>query len=198
MSETNQRIEHFRKMAADDPENELAHFSLGRACLEAGLDDGAIASFQRVLALKPEMSMAYKLLGEALLKRGSRDLAVEQLGRGIQVAHARGDMMPRNDMIRMLEELGAPVPQLGEVQQQEVGEGQVLCVRCRQVNPKLPRPPFRNELGQSIHQQVCQPCWREWIGMGTKVINELRLPLSDPAAQKVYDQHMKEFLNLPA
>ena len=32
--------------------------------------------------------------------------------------------------------------------------------------------------------------------MGTKVINELRLPLSDPQAQKVWDQHIREFLNL--
>jgi Fe-S cluster biosynthesis and repair protein YggX len=32
--------------------------------------------------------------------------------------------------------------------------------------------------------------------MGTKVINELRLPLSDPQAQKIFDQHMREFLNL--
>jgi Fe-S cluster biosynthesis and repair protein YggX len=32
--------------------------------------------------------------------------------------------------------------------------------------------------------------------MGTKVINELRLPLADPQAQKMYDQHMLEFLNL--
>jgi Fe-S cluster biosynthesis and repair protein YggX len=32
--------------------------------------------------------------------------------------------------------------------------------------------------------------------MGTKVINELRLPLSDPQAQRIFDQHMMEFLNL--
>ena len=32
--------------------------------------------------------------------------------------------------------------------------------------------------------------------MGTKVINELRLPLNDPQAQKLDDQHMLEFLNL--
>jgi hypothetical protein len=32
--------------------------------------------------------------------------------------------------------------------------------------------------------------------MGTKVINELRLPLSDPQAQKLWDQHVREFLNL--
>jgi hypothetical protein len=28
------------------------------------------------------------------------------------------------------------------------------------------------------------------------VINELRLPLADPQAQKMWDQHVREFLNL--
>ena len=32
--------------------------------------------------------------------------------------------------------------------------------------------------------------------MGTKVINELGLPLANPKAQEIYDQHMKEFLML--
>jgi Fe-S cluster biosynthesis and repair protein YggX len=56
--------------------------------------------------------------------------------------------------------------------------------------------PFSNSQGKMIYENVCADCWREWIGMGTKVINELRLPLSDPQAQKVFDQHMYEFLNL--
>jgi Fe-S cluster biosynthesis and repair protein YggX len=51
-------------------------------------------------------------------------------------------------------------------------------------------------LGKEIYEKICADCWREWIAMGTKVINELRLPLSDPQAQKIFDQHMKEFLNL--
>ena len=73
---------------------------------------------------------------------------------------------------------------------------EVLCSRCGRINRKLPAPPFRNAQGQLIYEKVCADCWREWIGMGTKVINELRLPLSDPQAQKVFDQHMYEFLNL--
>ena len=56
--------------------------------------------------------------------------------------------------------------------------------------------PFKGPLGEKILATVCQSCWKEWVGMGTKVINELRLPLSDPQAQKVFDQHMMEFLNL--
>ena len=36
MSETNERIERFRTMAEADPQNELGHFSLGRALMDAG------------------------------------------------------------------------------------------------------------------------------------------------------------------
>jgi Fe-S cluster biosynthesis and repair protein YggX len=42
----------------------------------------------------------------------------------------------------------------------------------------------------------CVGRWKEWVAMGTKVINELRLPMNEPEAQKVFDKHMYEFLNL--
>ena len=35
MADANTRIEQFKKMAADDPDNELGHYSLGRAYLES-------------------------------------------------------------------------------------------------------------------------------------------------------------------
>jgi Fe-S cluster biosynthesis and repair protein YggX len=191
------RIEQFRKMANDDPNNELGHFSLGRAYLDAGMYDGAIAAFQRALDINPNLSKAYQSMAFCLLRLEKKDLAIEQLARGVQVAHERGEMMPKNDMIAMLKELGAPVPDLKNVKVDvPVGEGQVLCSRCGQVGPKLPSPPFSNKQGKLIQEKVCQPCWREWITMGTKVINELRLPLADPAAQRIFDQHMMEFLNL--
>ena len=60
----------------------------------------------------------------------------------------------------------------------------------------LPKPPFRNAFGQKIFENTCAACWKDAIGQGTKVINELRLPLSDPQAQKIWDQHIAEFLNL--
>jgi Fe-S cluster biosynthesis and repair protein YggX len=98
----------------------------------------------------------------------------------------------------MLRDLGAPVPELKTSgADRPLTEGEVLCVRCGQVKPKMAHPPFSHEQGRIIQQNICADCWREWIGMGTKVINELRLPLSDPRAQKEYDRHMFEFLNLP-
>src|SRR4029450_4920342 len=91
-------IEQFRKMAADDPNNEIAHFSLGRALLEAGDAAEAAKSLQRVLALNPNISKASQLLAEAQLKTGHRDYAVQTLTEGVNVAHRRGDLMPKNEM----------------------------------------------------------------------------------------------------
>jgi Fe-S cluster biosynthesis and repair protein YggX len=102
-------------------------------------------------------------------------------------------------MIAQLKDLGAAVPELKSVPgapPQAVGEGQVLCKRCGKAGAKLARPPFKSQFGQDIYSGTCAACWREAIGMGTKVINELRLPMNDPQAQKVWDQHIREFLNL--
>jgi Fe-S cluster biosynthesis and repair protein YggX len=198
MTDIDTRIEQFRKMANDDPANELGHFSLGRAYLEAGRAAEAAESLGKALAINPTLSKAYQLVGSALLKLGRRDEAVAQLTTGVSVANDRGDRMPRDEMVKMLQELGAPVPELksAPVPQQATGEGEVLCRRCGKVDKKLAKPPFRSAFGQQVYDQICAPCWGEAIKMGTKVINELRLPLNDPAAQKVWDQHIREFLNL--
>jgi Fe-S cluster biosynthesis and repair protein YggX len=197
MSESNPRIEQFRKMANDDPSNPMGHFSLGRELLAAEEPAEAIAPLKRVLELDPNISKVYQMLATAQLKLQKAGEAAETLQQGVRVAHGRGDMMPKNEMIKMLQELGASVPELqSQAPTQAVGEGQVVCSRCGQVKPKMAHPPFSNAQGKQIQEKVCVDCWREWIGMGTKVINELRLPLADPQAQKVFDQHMKEFLNL--
>jgi Fe-S cluster biosynthesis and repair protein YggX/DNA-binding SARP family transcriptional activator len=197
MSESNPRVEQFKKMAEADPTNELGHFSLGKAYLEAGQTTPAIGAFQRVIDLNPNISKVYQLLASALVKENRKDEAILQLNKGIEIAVKRGDLMPKNEMIAMLKELGAPVPESAtSAPEQPVGEGEVLCNRCGKVKRKMASPPFSNAQGKLIYEKICADCWREWIGMGTKVINELRLPLSDPQAQKIFDQHMKEFLNL--
>lgn len=196
-SPTEQRIEQFRKMAEADPNNELGHFSLGRALFDSGDFAEAAKSFQRVIALNPNIGKVYHLLAQAQLKQNQKDLAIESLRTGARTAQRRGDLMPRNEMVKLLKELGESTEEFeSQKTDQPVGEGEVLCSRCGMVKKRLPAPPFSNALGKEIHAKVCADCWREWIGMGTKVINELRLPLSDPQAQKIFDQHMFEFLNL--
>jgi Fe-S cluster biosynthesis and repair protein YggX len=62
----------------------------------------------------------------------------------------------------------------------------------------MPKPPFNNDQGRMLQERVCVDCWREWVRMGTNIINHMHLPLSDPRAQKMFDEKMYEFLNLPA
>jgi len=196
MSEQNSRIEQFRKMAEADPQNELGHFSLGKAYLDAEMSGPAIQSFQRALELNPNISKIYQLLASALLKENRKLEAVERLTRGVEIAASRGDLMPQREMAKMLAEQGAPVPASAAPTQQVASEGEVVCKRCGRIAPKMANPPFSNAQGKLIQEKICAACWREWIGMGTKVINELRLPLSDPQAQKIFERHMNEFLNL--
>lgn len=194
------RIEQFKQMVHADPNNELGHFSLGRAYLEAGELAHAITSLQHAIGLNPNLGRAYHLLGEAQLRTGARTDAIQTLTQGAKVAAARGEALTRQEIVKLLEELNAPVPPEALSAAKPagpVGEGEVLCRRCGRLGRKLPRPPFRNPQGQLIFENICADCWREWIGMGTKVINELRLPMNEPEAQKVYDRHMHEFLNLP-
>lgn len=199
MTDFQTRIDQFRKMASDDPSNELGHFSLGKALFEAGQDADAVASFDRVLALKPDYSKAYSLAAQAMLRLGRRDEAIERLTRGVQVAHGRGDKMPRDEMVQLLKDAGAAVPELQDsAAAVAVGEGQVLCRRCGKPGPKLPKQPFRNAFGQQVFENICAPCWEDAKKMGVKVINELRLPLNDPNANKLWEQHIREFLNLQA
>jgi len=197
MTDPQTRIEQFRKMAEADPQNELGHFSLGRAYMDAEDFEAAAVSLRRAIELAPALTRAYQLLATALLKCNRRDEATRTLLDGLKVAHERGDFMPKKEIMTMLGDLGVEVPEYARQQQElKVGEGEVHCKRCNQVRPRMPKAPFKNAQGQQIWENVCAACWREWIGMGTKVINELRLPLSDPQAQKIYDAHMLEFLNL--
>jgi Fe-S cluster biosynthesis and repair protein YggX len=189
-------IARYRAKAEADPKDEIAHFALGRALLESGDAAEAAKSFQRVLALNPNISKAYQLLGDAQLKTGHRDFAVQTLTEGINIAHRRGELMPEREMARMLGDLGAPVPQFADPTTTAVGEGEVFCKRHGGTGPRLPKPPFRNAFGQEIFDNTCANCWKEAIKFGTKVINELRLPMADPQAQKMWDQHIRDFLNL--
>ncbi len=196
------RIQQFRQMADSDPENELGHFSLGKAYIEAGRFAEAAVSLQRVLELKPTFSKAYHLLGTALDAAGKRDDAVQTVTKGVTLADEQGDRMPRDAMADMLRAWGAAVPAFKEAAKSDApmaegtSEEGFQCIRCGRPGGQLPKQPFRGPLGEKIHQHVCTSCWGEWIPMGTKVINELGLTLSTQAGQDSYDQYMIEFLQM--
>lgn len=199
------KIRQFRQMAEADPANELGHFSLGKACLDAGRPGEAIPALQRTIELSEKMSKAYQLLGQALNDADRREEAIACLQQGMRVANAQGDRMPLEAMRDLLQQWGAQVPEIAQAAAAPahtpatVGEASASgfkCSRCGRPDHRLPKPPFKGDLGQRIHRQVCEGCWREWIPMGTKVINELGLSLADPRAQQAYDEYMVEFLQL--
>jgi len=84
-----QRIAQFENMAAEDAENDMAHFSLGGAYLQAGRHAEAVVSLQHCIDLNPEMSKAYQLAGEALIGAGQEDAAAEILLKGYEIARCK-------------------------------------------------------------------------------------------------------------
>ncbi len=104
------KITRFRKMAKDDPENELAHYRLGQFLMEDEQYAEAVKSFERALELSPQFSKVYQLLGECLVKLDQKDRAVTVLMKGWSMADQRGDEVARNAMANLLSELGAAVP----------------------------------------------------------------------------------------
>lgn len=192
------KIEQLKAAVERDPNDELAQFGLGKALLDAGKPEDAGPCLQRVLAINGQNSKAYELLGRAQTQTGHKDLAIQTLTNGFRVAHRRGDIEPMRAMEALLRELGAEIPVVAAKPSPATAGaavgGPFTCRRCGGNGPRLPRQPFKGPLGDTVFASVCHSCWQEWVGMGTKVINELRLPMYDPQAQEMYDRHMKEFL----
>ncbi|MCA9296482.1 MAG: Fe(2+)-trafficking protein, partial [Phycisphaerales bacterium] len=58
--------------------------------------------------------------------------------------------------------------------------------------------PMRGPVGQWILDNISVETWSDWIGQGTKVINELRLDFSRDEDQVTYERHMCEYLGIDA
>jgi tetratricopeptide (TPR) repeat protein len=204
MNSNQERIAQFRKMATEDPENELAHYRLGGLLMEEKQYEEAIASFQRTLQLSPQFSKVYQLLAQCLIAVERKDEAIQILQQGYAVADERGDFMPREEMSRLLVQLGQPAPvskRGGGTSQASDGPGGFRCQRptCSSGARArgLPTPPFNDDLGRRIQENICADCWNSWLkDYSIKVINELRLDLSREDHQAQYDRYMLEFLGL--
>src|SRR3954468_16306891 len=152
MSQLQERIAQFRKMASDDPDNELGHFRLGQLLMEDGQHEEAVKSFRRTLELSPQFSKVYQLLGTSLIKLGRRDDAVKVLRDGFTVADERGDNIPRDEMVKLLVQLGEPAPTPTKADRPHIvgvgggfqcqRPGCFAGVHARQ----LPAPPMNDEM----------------------------------------------------
>lgn len=194
----NARIAQWEKMTQADPENSMGWLSLGTAYRDAERQEEAATALRRAIQIDVGLSRAYQLLGQTLIKLNRNDEAAEVLTKGYVKAAERGDVMPQRAMGSLLEKLGKPVPQ---VQMQQTAPtlddaNTIIDRRTGRSGRRLPDPPMRGPLGKFIFDHFSQETWREWIGMGTKVINELRLDFSNVEHQKMYDRQMMEWLGI--
>ena len=206
MADIEQRIAQWEQMAREAPDD-MSFFSLGSAYREAERHEDADAAFAKAIQLNPGMSRAYQLRGQTLLKLGREDDARDVLMEGYKLAAERGDVMPQRAMGALLKEkLGVEPPEVKSAAQKQAeldaksaaegGARMIVDRRTGQPQPRLDEPPLRGAAGRFIQNHFGQVTWRQWIGQGTKVINELRLDLSNPQHRETYDQYMLEWLGV--
>lgn len=180
--------------------DDMAFLSLGNTYKEAERHEDAAQAYAKALEYNPKMSRAFQGRGQALIKIGKEDEAATVLTEGYKVAAELGEVMPQKSIAALLEKLGKPLPEVEDFAAKkaavEATGDTVLDKRTGQPQPKLPDAPMRGPIGAYIYANFGQDTWREWIGMGTKVINELRLDFSNPAHQDTYEQHMLEWLGV--
>jgi len=94
--------------------------------------------------------------------------------------------------------IGAPVPEVKPkaAPKPEEPAGDFACQASGRMGTQMGRVPFRGPVGEWIHQNISRQTFDEWIGMGTKIINELKLDLSRDEHEAVYDYGMRCFLGL--
>lgn len=74
--------------------------------------------------------------------------------------------------------------------------GNGTCARCARSGAGLESAPLPGKIGAQIQAQVCAACFKEWLGMQVKIINEYRLSPADPEQFEFLLAQMKAFLNL--
>lgn len=103
--ERNRRESMFKEVLEIDSEDSLALFGLSDIEYEKGNVEIALGFAQRVLSSNPKYSVAYLLLGKILTSLGKKDEAKEKLQEGIKIASSQGELMPANEMQRLLSRL---------------------------------------------------------------------------------------------
>ncbi len=104
---TLEKIAMFTEALKFNPADALGNFGLGSCYLELKRYEEAIPPLEKTLAAQPKHSAAWLALGKACEGAGQTDKALETYRKGIEVAAARGDLMPLQEMQSRLRNLGA-------------------------------------------------------------------------------------------
>jgi Flp pilus assembly protein TadD len=95
----------FRRVLELDPEDVVANFGLGKIYLDLERYEEAVPCFRRAVAGQRDYSAAFSHLGACLVRLHRTEEARDVLTVGIAAAARRGDLVPKADMTRLLEDL---------------------------------------------------------------------------------------------
>jgi len=73
------------------------------------------------------------------------------------------------------------------------GPRMVKCVKLGRELPGLAYLPYNNDLGRRIHESVSQQAWNMWVETAKMILNEYRLNLATPEAQRFLFQQCERF-----
>lgn len=73
------------------------------------------------------------------------------------------------------------------------GQHMVFCVKFQREMPGLDEPPFDNELGQRIYDNVSREAWRMWTEHCKMILNEYRLNPANRQHQELIVQQLEQF-----
>jgi Fe-S cluster biosynthesis and repair protein YggX len=68
------------------------------------------------------------------------------------------------------------------------------CARCGETRDQMAFQPFSNELGRRAFQEICAPCWAEWLRYQQQLINHYGLDPRDAKAKEFLFSNMEKFL----
>jgi Fe-S cluster biosynthesis and repair protein YggX len=69
----------------------------------------------------------------------------------------------------------------------------VQCVKLGKEAEGLDRPPIKGELGLRVFENVSKEAWKLWIAHSTMIVNENRLELGTPQANKLWLSELDKF-----
>lgn len=70
----------------------------------------------------------------------------------------------------------------------------ITCTRCGLVRDRQAFPPFPNERGQKLFQEICATCWGEWLTYQQQLINHYALNLREQKSRDYLLDEMAKFL----
>jgi len=72
----------------------------------------------------------------------------------------------------------------------------VHCIKLDKDLPGLAKPPFPNELGQKIYENVSKEAWDLWLAESVRFINTYRVDLSSREGTEFMMKQLRIWLGL--